>query len=478
MSRMISVLPLALLLTGAWPNGLGGARMVSIKQRNPIQIENARRGFPGWASGLTDASVGTTKAAIQGYASEVSALPGQTVHLHVRVDPAADYRIEVFRLGWYRGTGARLMGCFPGCRKSKHGTARPIPTADRVTGEIAAQWPVTDPIRTPRSWLSGYYIAKLVLTSGPHRGKSNYVPFVLRATRRSTLLVQASVNTWEAYNNWGGKSLYPFNSNNAPATKVSFNRPFSSYNTFFVWEYPLVRFLERGGYDVSYTTDVDTDLHPGELRRHRLVIVSGHGEYWSKGERDAFDAAESGGINLAFLGADISDWQIRYEDSRRTIVEYRDARLDPEPDPSLKTIRFRDLSPPRPQCQLLGIEYQGGFRSDYAKPTDYRVNPAAIQDRWFAGTGFNSSSTLPGLVGYEWDGVKPGCHSSALTVLFHASGPPDADAVRLVAPSGAQVFSSGSLQLVWGLDDWGQGKHVDPRLRRFMANALADLTKG
>lgn len=452
----------------------------SERHRTPIQVENARHGFPGWESGLFDSSARTTTAPIQGYASEISVLPGEVLKLHVSVNPAAAYRIQVFRLGWYQGLGARLLRCIPSCRGSKSGSPLPIPTPDQATGEITASWPVTDPLHTSRKWLSGYYIAKLVVTSGPRSGAANYVPFVIRARAASTspILVDASVNTWQAYNGWGGKSLYGFNSTGGPAMKVSFDRPFSGDNSMFLWEYPLVRFLEGSGYDVAYTTDVDTDRHPAQLLHHRLVIDSGHGEYWSKRIRDAFEAARGSGVNLAFLGADIADWQIRYEDAERTMVEYRVASRDPEPDPALKTVLFRDLTPPRPQCQLLGVEYQGGFRSNFASPTDYSVNPAALGDRWFEGTGFTSSSTLPGLVGYEWDGVKANCATPSLTVLFHAAGPRNAVAVRYVAASGARIFSSGSLQFVWGLDDWHQTtRYKDARLLRFMTNALSDLTR-
>jgi hypothetical protein len=481
--RLALSLTLILVVAGAATSSSAQVLMASGERRNPTQTENSRAGAPGWASGLMDSSNHLTNAPIQGYASEVSLLPGGRLHLHVSLDTAADYRIQIYRVGWYHGSGARLLRCRPSCRTSRKGRVQPISKPDPTTGEIDARWPVTDQLRIPRTWVSGYYIAKLIVTSGPRKAKSNYVPFVLRARagRASAILVQAAVNTWEAYNNWGGKSLYPFNSAGSPATKVSFNRPFgtAAQRTLLDWEYQLVRFLERQGYDVSYTTDVDTDRDPGELLRHRLVIASGHDEYWSKGIRDAFETAKSRGVNLAFLGADIGDWQIRYEDNRRTVVEYRDAQRDPEQDPSLKTVKFRNLQPSRPQCELLGIQYQGGFRSTYAQPTNLNVNPAALGDPWFAGTGFNASSTLTGLVGYEWDGVQAGCRTPQLTILFHAAGPPNADAVRYVASSGARVFSSGSLQFVWGLDDWGQRpkRFVDPRLQRFMKNALDDLSK-
>jgi hypothetical protein len=380
-----------------------------------------------------------------------------------------------------------MFACIPGCNKDRQGKARLQPHPDPISGLTRAAWPVTDKFRFPHRAVSGYFLAKLELTSGRNRGRVTYVPLIVRAlpSRHSKILVQAAVNTWQAYNHWGGKSLYAFNSTNGvPATHVSFDRPYVTTGPApLEWEIGLVRFLERRGYDVSYTADVDTDRRPSELKRHRLVISSGHDEYWSKGMRDAFEAARKRGTNLAFLGADMADWQIRYEDDRRTIVEYRDATSDPDKDPALKTVRFRELVPPRPQCELLGISYEG-IRGATDPPRSYRVNPAALKDAWFQGTGFTATSTLPDSVGYEWDSVQPGCAVPPLAVLFRYQGvgsdrkPTSAEVVRYVAPSGARVFSSGSLQFVWGLDNY-YGHHdapPDPRLQRLMRKALADLS--
>jgi len=447
---------------------------------NPIQRENRRAGSRSWS--LDETAKPYTR--IEGFASEVSVLPGHSVHLHVSTAPAARYRIEFYRLGWYHGAGARLLACIPaGCHRDRQGEARPYPQPAPGTGFARAAWPVTDTFRFPRSTVSGYVLARLVLTRGRAQGEVSYVPLIVRAlpSRRAQILVQASVNTWQAYNNWGGKSLYAFNStNHVPANHVSFSRPTGAP---LVWEIGLLRFLEREGYDVSYTTDVDTDRQPRELRRHRLVISSGHDEYWSKGMRDAFEAARSRGTNLAFLGADIADWQIRYEANRRTIVEYRDATKDPIRDPARKAVRFRELVPPRPQCELLGISYNG-LRGANDPPRSYSVNPAALKDAWFHRTGFTSMSRLPDSVGYEWDGVQRGCAVPRITELFRYQGldgygqPTTAEAVRYVAPSGARVFSSGSLQFVWGLDNYyaHPGVHLDARLQRFMRNMLANLT--
>jgi hypothetical protein len=404
--------------------------------------------------------------------------------LHISTAPAARYRIELYRLGWYHGAGARFLRCIPAdCHRDLQGKARRYPRPAPSTGFARATWPVTTTFRFPRSTVSGYVLARLVLTKGRAQGEVTYVPLIVRAlpSRRSKILVQASVNTWQAYNNWGGKSLYAFNStNHVPANHVSFSRPSGPP---LVWEIGLLRFLEREGYDVSYTTDVDTDRNPGELRRHRLVISSGHDEYWSKGMRDAFEAARNRGTNLAFIGADIADWKIRYELHRRTIAEYRDPTIDPISDPALKTGRFRNLVPPRSECELRGVTSVGAVGAN-DPPRSYSVNPAALKDAWFRGTGFTATSRLPDSVGYEWDATQPGCAVPPLTVLFRYQGlggykePTRAEAVRYTAPSGARVFSSSSLQFVWGLDNYYGHPDAppDPRLQRFMRNALADLT--
>jgi hypothetical protein len=178
---------------------------------------------------------------------------------------------------------------------------------------------------------------------------------------------------------------------------------------------------------------------------------------------------------------------VRYEDDRRTIVGYKE-RPDPITDPKLQTTLFRSLTPPRYECALLGVQHQGSLLRAGMPRVDYAVNPAALDDPWFAGTGFTSTSVLPDLVGPEWDQVVSPkvawpCQFSSLTVFFHHEGAPgNADAVRYVAPSGARVFSTGSLQFAWGLDTFmtggrGHTEPPDPRLQQFMRNALADLTQ-
>jgi N,N-dimethylformamidase beta subunit-like, C-terminal len=440
---------------------------------NPVRAENLHRGSRAWRIRLLPPHT------LEGYASEVSVAPGSVLHLHVSV-AAGRYRVRVFRIGWYGGAGGRSMRC---CGRPHAGAALAIPRPDPSTGLLALRWPVTDTVRVGRDWVSGYYVANLVLAAGPLAGRGTSIPFVVRsAGRRAAILVQAAVNTWQAYNRWGGAGLYE-NHTGVGDDHVSFDRPYSQRgapreggreaNLPEAWEFPLVRFLERYGYDVAYTTDVDTDRDPSELLRHRLVMTAGHDEYWTKAMRDGFESARAAGVNLAFMGANTGYWQMRYEDGRRTIVEYRSAERDPEADPALKTVRFRDLAKPRPECTLMGVQWGEIGNADYS-PVGAAITPP---DPWFAGTGFRPTDVLRGIVGYEYDTIFDSCPTPPLTRLFGASLPNHASpsAVRYTASSGARVFSSGSIRFAVALDPLnGRG---DPRLQRFMRNALADLTR-
>ena len=449
---------------------------------NPVQMENARPGAEP-AVWLPPAIPPTR---IEGYASELSVLPGEQVHLHVSTADGDRYRVEVYRLGYYGGLGARLLDCVPSCGGDK--TGRQLGPR---TGVPRADWPVTDTFAVPGDAVSGYYYALLRLTAGgDDTGARAYVPFIVREAtgRHAQILVQVAVNTWQAYNPWGGKSLYSFNSSELePAVRVSFDRPlaFTAQNPFD-WEYNMVRFLEREGYDVGYQTDADTDARPESLLEHRLVMVIGHDEYWTKRQRDAFDAARDGGTNLAFTNSNASYWQVRYEDGGRTMVGYKEQAPDPEPDPALKTIRFRSLTPPRPECALLGVMFYR-TREHYGAPVDYTATDAAGTDPWFAGTGFKPGDKVLDVVGNEWDSrpetAAPDCDKQGLTVLFHYEGAPqNADAVRYTAPSGALVFAAGAQQFSWSLDTFNSGRvgrtlPPDTRLQQFMRNALVDLSR-
>jgi hypothetical protein len=448
-----------------------------------IWRENHRPGRWGWIR--HDAS----RRHVEAYGSQVSVVAGQSLAVHVSTVPVARYRIEVFRLGWYGGAGARLVECLPACAAGAAGArgspghqghSRPVPGADRATGELALRWPVTDRIHTHPNWLTGEYLAQIVLASGPERGRADWVPFIVRPAQPTpgAITVVIPVNTWEAYNNWGGKSLYTFNSTGGrAAVKVSFERPWArdEENDSFpvAFEYRYIQFLERSGFPLEYATDVDVDRRPDVLLGHRLAMAIGHGEYWSGAIRGAWDAARAAGENLAFLGANIGFWQIRYEDRRRTIVEYRDSSLDPDPAAAGKTTFFRGLDPPRPECELEGVEFQwGGLEPPLVN--DYIVTAAA--NPWLMEAGLRPGDVLRGAVRGEWDAVHPRCDAPTPTVLFHYGGADPADATVTNTPAGGRVLALGSEGFGRLVSGFRKPRcAVDTRAEIFLRAAIRDL---
>lgn len=458
---------------------------------NPIQAENAKPGDSYWQAALQDPVSSTPP--IEGYADATGVVPGGTITFHVTTNPAARYRVEISRLGWYGGSGGRRITCLEGttldprCTHDEPGVVQPAaPAPDPVTGEVQAGWSPTDTLTVPADWTSGYYLAVFRLTTGPNAGETGFTPFIVEAPPgdRSAILVQVPTNTWEAYNTWGGEGIYT----HPEAVKASFNRPYA-HRLLFSWEYPLVRFLERGGWDVAYTTDDAVDADPAMLLGHALDMSAGHDEYWTSAMRTGWEAARDAGVNLAFMGADDGNWQVRYEDDRRTMVAYK-YLTDPVTDPSLTTTMFRWLNPPRPECELMGVEFEGTVVPGSYLP--YTADAAVATDPWFAGTGLTPGSVLPGLAGYEVDSITPGCHVPPVTPLFSYSGPAvrsnfggaptQANAVRYRACSGAEVFATGSLQFSWGLDSFRDPVYANapappsPALQAVMTRALADLT--
>ncbi|MDX6515444.1 MAG: hypothetical protein QOH73_1110 [Gaiellaceae bacterium] len=457
-----------------------GAAARSSARLNAIQQENARRGDAAWSAPY--ARVGS----VEGYTSEAAVDPGGAVRLHVSMRPAGSYRVRLIRLGWYAGAGGRTLACIPSCTGSEAGAPQPLPAMNDNTGEVAADWPVTDTIAVPEHAVSGYYLVQLQVVGGSEDGRVQDVPLVVRAPaeQQSRVLVQVPINTWEGYNPWGGSCVYPRPVCERQAFYVSFDRPYAWESTGhnpLHWELPLVHFLERSGVDLAYQTDADTDADPTSLLRHRLVMTAGHGEYWTKGMFDAFDAARDAGTNLAFMGSNTDYWQIRYQLDRRRIVSFKNWDNDPEADPALKTVRFSDLRPPRYECELMGVQHLGGSYTHAVD--DYTVSPAAARDPWFRGTGFKPGDTVSQIVSGERDDIPPGQEPGKacghpMTILFsHAQTVQLQAAVslRYLAASGARVFSTGSHDFAAGLDATTAPNRDDPRLERFMLNALDDL---
>jgi hypothetical protein len=467
------------------------ARPAYAQGSNPIVIENQQPGSSAWR--IPFSAVGSDGTGqIKGYASAVSVNKGESVIFYVSVNPAQTYTIDVYRLGWYQGLGGRLMQHVG----PLNGAQQPACPTDAATGLIECNWAPAYTLATPTSWTSGIYLALLTNAAG----FQNYIEFAVRDdSRQAALLYQQPVTTYQAYNDYpylaNGKSLYAFNSSGAntvngttSAVKVSFNRPYDWDGVGGAWaatvlgtDYPFIRWMEKSGYDVVYTTDIDTDRNPAGLLNYRGVITAGHDEYFSKAMYDGFIAARDAGVNLGFFSADAIAWQIRIEAAGRVIVCYRDATLDPISDPTLKTVQWRDPPLNRPEQTLVGVQYtaQVPWNSTTGGWANYVV---ANSSHWvYAGTGFKDGDQVPSIEGYEADrlftqyaapNAVPGTYAILSQSVLGNGGASDfANSSIYQAPSGAWVFAAGTIYWSLGLDNFNTS-FADARIQQTTANVL------
>lgn len=488
-----------LLVRSLFTLALAPALALAAAAQNVIQTENARTGTTDWV--ITN--IATTNQ-IEGYASLTSVNRGGQIGFYVRsVDPS--YSAQVFRLGWYGGLGGRSMGA----AITLPAQDQPLPSPDPVTGLIECTWAQSFSLTVPNDadhtvWPSGIYVVKL---TGSVNHFEKYIVFAVRDdARASDLFFQSSVNTFQAYNNWGGKSLYDFNSTGPAAVKVSFNRPYDeAYGTpdgagqfLSGWEYNMVRFLEREGYDVTYGTDLDVHEKSTLLNNHKVYLSVGHDEYWSWQMRSNVTAARDRGVGLGFFSSNTSFWQVRFEPSlltsaaNRTMVGYKyNFTQDPyftdtnRKNDYLVTTKWR-LSPVnKPEAALLGVmdveADNGGIYGDIV--ISDASNPI------FALTGVQNGDHLVGLLGYEVDRIAAPYSPANIQQLAHSPfvGPDDpntyySDMALYSAASGATVFATGSMQWSWGLDNYlsnnDLGLHANlesPAAQQITRNVLARL---
>ncbi len=299
------------LLKGAIGTPLAGtARTRSSKL---IEIENRKPGSKDWQ--LTrlriDRKGGFRSPWMEGYCSSQSVEAGDTIDIMVSANPPGRFKLEIFRMGYYGGLGARLMHTL-GPLMAR--TQPDPPIADRRLREC--RWEPSVQVKIPGDWPSGVYLGRLGLlpeSASPAPWQS-YVVFIVRDRRPADILFQASDNTWQAYNRWPDNySLYisPRGSLTGDVD-VSFDRPYGMYaqifeapqsvgsGEFLLWEFPLCYWLEKHGYDVTYCSNSDM-VDPACAARARIFLSVGHDEYWDPRQYDSAKAAIASGVSELYL---------------------------------------------------------------------------------------------------------------------------------------------------------------------------------
>ena len=503
--------PLAIVVVlAAWASF--GAARAAAACANPVACENQQPGDPP-----SDWQVaGAGDPTIQGYATSMSVNVGQTESFKINT-PSTNYHIDILRLGYYGGrrrahdrgrTSSRRRRCPRRSRRARR--SQPPGYRLRQLVGVGVRWTV------PSNAVSGVYIAHLVRDDSKDPGGDSQIPFVVRNdSSHSDIVVATSDATWEAYNDYGGNSLYTCTVACPPgnplaykaAYAVSYNRPFdgalqtdggASY--LYYAEYQMIRLLEENGYDVSYVSDSDLDQNASLLLNHKLFISSGHDEYWSGNERANVQAALDAGVNLAFFSGNEMFWKTRWANERGRLQHalpdahhlqgdaLQRRRSTPQDPPTWTGHLGRPALQPaggrrEPANALTGQQFvvnSGTARHHRPLPVQQAADLA--QHRGGEADAGQSLTLGPGngTLGYEWDvdadnGFRPpgefdlssttvsGVQPSRTTAAPQPTTAPRPITSRSTArPSGALVFGAGTVQWSWGLDDINAWSNAGP----------------
>jgi hypothetical protein len=499
---------------------------------NKIACENSKPGDPkgNWQI------IGIGDESIQGFATQQSTPVGGTVSFKIKTT-SNNYHLNILRLGYYGGDGARIIQENVKPSVSLPQTQPSECMHEEKTGLIdCGNWSVSATWKVPSEAVSGLYIAQLVRDDSSDKGGESQIFFdVTEPESHAPIVLKTSDSTWEAYNAYGGNSLYSctkFCPKGEPeaykaAYSVSYNRPFDGTlptddgkSDPFYAEYQMIRWLEKNGYNMTYVSQPEIASNPSVLLNHKVVISSGHDEYWSGAERSAWEAAREAGVNLAFFSGNEIYWKTRFGPSidssktaNRTVTTYKETHFNAPVDPEEPTTatstwqdpRFKSGGAGNPPNALTGQQFLVNSGT-----ADIKVPGTFAALRFWKNTAvakLTPTQTLTlspgtGTLGYEWDvdqdnGFRPagriplssttvnglevfndyGTHVEEHGIASHSLS-------LYRAPSGALVFGAGTVQWSWGLDNtnaWDGGS-TDPtenppdvNMEQATVNLLAEM---
>jgi hypothetical protein len=409
------------------------------------------------------------RPSIEGYTDRTSYRGGDQIQFSISTC-ARRFAMEISRVGARREVVWSRRG-LPGIR-------HPLPADASTHG---CRWPVTTSLEVPRHWRSGYYSVALRGDDPDGQAPTGELFFVIRPSkpgRDSKILLVLSTNTYNAYNTWGGQSLY--GGSRGHATRVSFNRPYagfapnddftSKYSGWRNWEHPFVAWAESSGYRLDFAVNSDLEFHPEILSSNRLVLSVGHDEYWSAPMRDHLEAFIAAGGNVAFFSGNTAFWQVRSVHEGRALVcwkaDYKNDPIYARGDRRLLSGLWSHRLVNRPENQLTGVSFcYGGYHRFFEQIPDgkgaYTIHRP---DHWiFAGTGLKRGDLLGAkhrIVGYECDGCQM-LWSDGLPFPTFRDGTPQSFVILGTAPAGLSV-RDGSLGWVNdGLFGASSGRSVD-----------------
>lgn len=470
-------------LAGAISPLSGLAQTTPRKKGGALANENAKPGTPEWQLQYTrfDDPIsmasyplirGLRSPMIEGYVSKTSLYQGESIDFKISTDPSSKFLIDIYRLGYYGGMGGRHMARLG----SFSGRPQPIPmmTVERLR---ECNWETATTLTIPNDWPSGVYLGKL--TREGSFGKQSYVIFVVKERRSSDILFQVSDLTWQSYNKWPGRdSLYDDGTPEVwftgPNVRVSFDRPYAKYcqvvdaslsigsGEYLLWEFPLSYWLEKEGYDVTYSSNLDLQLDPGILARSKVFLSVGHDEYWSRKMFEEAIKARDNGLSFAFFSGNSLSGEINMFDSS----------INGEPCRAFsRDVKFKD------EFNLMGNSSYGPGYGDWVVKNS---------SNWiYEGTGLKDGDRIPAIIGWEYHGPPhkeiEGLVEVAGSVVYQmgdagASRPGNKELIHsgvvYPGPKGNWVFNAGTIWWTEGLSQ--PPGHIpagyNPEMRTFGVN--------
>jgi hypothetical protein len=455
--------------------------------------------------------------AIEGYCRQLSYAAGETVGLCVSSE-ASQFDVTVSR--W-------------GAARDIVWTATGLPGAVQVTPADAdasgCGWSANVEIEVDTDWRSGFYLIELDARGVEPRRRTGYACFVVRAsTERSSALFVLATNTWNAYNDWGGRSLY------TGGHQVSFRRPFGrgmltrpeterddrksrprrsgeqpdidgdAYQAYrfehgypgymgsagwFTYDRRFAEWAERAGIELDYAVSNDLERIDGLTDGYDLVIGAGHDEYWSAPQRDAVEQFVAGGGNYASFSGNTMFWQVRSVDHGAHMVchKYSAHLNDPviENEPTAMSGMWCDPVVERPESRFLAASSMYGLYSRFGQATPRGVGGFVVyrNDHWmFEGTGLRYGDVLgsdDGVVGYETVGTRFTFDDVNLPVIVADPLLPEPTDVELVAVTPASNLAMGEYPAsIAALDDQGDIEFVAERAFGGGPDAMAKARHG
>ncbi|MFN6401196.1 MAG: N,N-dimethylformamidase beta subunit family domain-containing protein [Planctomycetota bacterium] len=467
--------------------------------KNLIVTENLKQGSRDWQ--LTRVRVDASRYRspwIEGYCSKQSVRAGESIDIKVSTDPQRQFRLEIFRTGYYAGTGARLITTIGPIQ----GKAQPTPAlGPKNLNEC--QWETSHTLTIPEDWISGVYLGRLttIPLSPQEPYWQSYVIFVVTDDRPCDVLFQCSDNTWQAYNQWPSKySVYTHpKGNQGPWADVSFDRPYGREAQFdsvvndpltqgsgeyLPLEFPLAYWLEEQGYDVSYCCNSDM-LSPERGLKARSFISVGHDEYWDIRQYRSVQTMRDGGVSLLFLSGNSVCWVSPFRnsfDGRPNRILFRGGPYGA--NRPITEARAKDHGPFPERGPDEG--YLMGARN--VEPVNGGGDwICTMPEHWiFEGTGMKQGESIPGLIGWEYHGDPadiPGLKVVGSGTAWVGGQTPQAWTATLYdGPKGNVVFNASSIFWAQGLSDppghtlpwshWSRPHGPDPRVQRITKNVL------